>query len=583
MAKFSGSSTQVTRPRGPLATAGKTVTYEGGVALTKIRKSELFSLAVTNMVNETSFYESAVGRQNRFVDLVRDVTKSDPAWVASFIQWLRYTGNMRSAPAVMAVEYVRAGGPSGRRVVASACRRADEPAEILGYCLANYGRRIPMAIKRGIADAAARLYDEQAALKYDGNSRGVRMADVLELCHPAPSTGARPLGVDWVTAELQRRLSGIENYSVEQAKSMRDEVRRELDRRNVMLAEVRRNSWQSNLFKHLLDRRHGNWTNDSDAVVELREQGLNLLADAYSIDAVEPQARRQFLTDFTDTVQNAGYTWERLSGWLPDGMDAQAWEAIIPSMGYMALLRNLRNFEQAKVSKSVLRKVADRLADPEQVAKSRQFPYRFWSAYRNSGTMLFGPALEDALELSVQNVPEFTGRTLVAVDTSASMEATVSGRSKVRNVEIGALFAASLGARSDVDLMIYANQGRIVKGTFLSVMRTIDEINRRIGEVGHGTETWTSVLQCYDGHDRIVVFTDMQDHPARARVGYLNPEPVELPDVPIYVWDLAGYKGANVDTSVPGRYLMSGFTDAAFKLIAMLEQGLNAAWPWENE
>jgi hypothetical protein len=32
-------------------------------------------------------------------------------------------------------------------------------------------------------------------------------------------------------------------------------------------------------------------------------------------------------------LADAGVSWERLSGWLLGGMDAEAWESVIPSMG----------------------------------------------------------------------------------------------------------------------------------------------------------------------------------------------------------------------------------------------------------
>jgi hypothetical protein len=533
MAKFSGVA-KVAPPRGPLTTAQPSVTHEGGTGFAKDAKTELFTLAVTNMVNETTFYESADARQDRFVYLVQKVTLEDPAWVAAFVPWLRNEANMRSAAVVVAVEYVRAGGANGRTVINSACSRADEPAEVIGYWLSHYGRRIPMAIKRGVADAAADLYNERNALKYDGGARGIRMGDVIELTHPKPAGPA-----------------------------------------------------QSMLFRHLLDRRHGHWVNDGDDVLALQAIGLKTLAKAYNVDAVAPPARRQFLADFHEIVLDAGYTWERLSGWLPGGMDAAAWESIIPAMGYMALLRNLRNFEQAGVDKAVLTQVADKIADPEAVVHSRQFPYRFWSAYRNSGTTFFAAAIEAALELSVKNIPVFSGRTLVAIDTSASMNTVVSSRSKVRNVEIGALFGAAVGAQSSVDLMIYANHGKKVTHRPISVLRTVEGIVNSIGVVGHGTETWPSVIDHYDGQDRIIVFTDMQDHPAQMTsynaFYHREVRSLTLPDVPVYVWDLAGHGVANVDTMTPGRYLMSGFNDSAFKLVGLLEAGLQATWPWENE
>ncbi|MEU6249730.1 hypothetical protein [Glycomyces sp. NPDC047010] len=63
-------------------------------------------------------------------------------------------------------------------------QRADEPGEALAYWTATYRRRIPKPVKRGIADAAARLYTEQAALKYDTASAGFRFGDVLNSCTP---------------------------------------------------------------------------------------------------------------------------------------------------------------------------------------------------------------------------------------------------------------------------------------------------------------------------------------------------------------------------------------------------------------
>ena len=63
-------------------------------------------------------------------------------------------------------------------------------------------------------------------------------------------------------------------------------------------------------------------------------------------------------------------------------------------MGYMALLRNLRNFDQAGVSDEVAATVAAQLADPDEVARSRQLPMRFLSAYRAAPSLRWAYALE---------------------------------------------------------------------------------------------------------------------------------------------------------------------------------------------
>jgi hypothetical protein len=99
---------------------------------------------------------------------------------------------VRTAPVVLAAEAVRARLAAGleggnRQLVRSVLRRADEPGEMLAYWTSRYGRAVPKPVKRGIADAVARLYDERAFLRYDSDARGFRFGDVIDLVHPSPA------------------------------------------------------------------------------------------------------------------------------------------------------------------------------------------------------------------------------------------------------------------------------------------------------------------------------------------------------------------------------------------------------------
>lgn len=144
MPKLSGTKRRPLRTNltAPIATTDeRTRTDEGGEAFARDPESELFLLAVTNMVGEDTFYERAGQRDARFVELVHAVTESNPAFIAGadpdagkvgLAQYLRETMLMRSAAVVTAAEYVAAGGAGGRSVVARALQRADEPAELLG-------------------------------------------------------------------------------------------------------------------------------------------------------------------------------------------------------------------------------------------------------------------------------------------------------------------------------------------------------------------------------------------------------------------------------------------------------------------
>ena len=60
------------------------------------------------------------------------------------------------------------------------------------------------------------------------------------------------------------------------------------------------------------------------------------------------------------------------------------WEELIDSgkVGYMALLRNLRNILEADVSALHIHRVCETISDKEKVLQSKQFPFRFLAAYR---------------------------------------------------------------------------------------------------------------------------------------------------------------------------------------------------------
>lgn len=219
MGKFNNENLNTPRFSEPNA-----ITFEGGDGYTRDTKTELFLLAVCNFVGESTFYEKAAERDKRYNDLISSVVKTDPDWVKDLVPYLRNSLNMRSASLVLAAEYVRAGGPNGRSVVSSACARADEPAEMLAYWLGTYGRKIPAAVKRGVADACVRLYTERNVLRYDGSNNTIRFADTIELCHPVPKTPLQSELFKYLlddrhhpdTAEIPESLTAIEARAIMQ-------------------------------------------------------------------------------------------------------------------------------------------------------------------------------------------------------------------------------------------------------------------------------------------------------------------------------------------------------------------------------
>lgn len=531
MSKFASKTVKPTAaPIRTRTVAPDTQTYEAGAGWSRDPKSDLFLLAVSNFVSERTFYEEGKTRDERYVSLLAQVTKDDPGWVRDFLPFLRDKMFMRSAAVVGAAEYIRAGGAKGRQLVAQVLRRADEPAELVAYWINTYGRRLPQPLKRGIADAVLSLYNERNALKWDSERRDFRMGDVIELTHP----------------KAER-------------------------------------AWQGDLFKWLLATRH------SRNNIELPE-ALGMIRARAELEAVPVEARRELIKDMGrlgsgGMLAAAGMTWESLSGWLQGPMDKAAWEAIIPSMGYMALLRNLRNFDEAKVGKTAREFVIRKLTDPAEVAKSKQLPLRFYSAYDQVKTPHWTDALKTALDLTLGNVPELPGKTLILIDISSSMSHPFSAKTDRQYWEMAALFGGALGARAEkADVYAYTDVWhQIVVRPGMSPLIVVDAI-RPLGRAG--TKTWDAAKATYKDHDRVIILTDEQAFPFdqsyedRYRLGLyryeeqssIGPAAALPANVPVFTFNVAGYKVAHAPSGIPNRHAFGGLSDAAFTVIPMLEQ-----------
>ena len=256
-------------------------------------------------------------------------------------------------------------------------------------------------------------------------------------------------------------------------------------------------------------------------------------------------------------------------------MDAEAWETVISSMGVMALVRNLRNFDQAGIAESAIERVIAKITDAHEVARARLFPYQVWAAYKHAPSDDWKRALGRTLELTVANIPALDG-TLVVIDTSGSMQAPVSRRSQLQRVEVAAVMAMATAKRaSEVDVVIYGQHNARLNGLAgTSVLAGVDKVVRSIGSVGHATFGHTAIARWFDPkrHRRAVIFTDDQQHDS----GHVRLDHVPL----IYTFNLAGYRPSALPAGERGRYTLGGFTDATFTAMKALEDGHNAAWPF---
>lgn len=507
-------------PGSPIQTSKTpdTLTYNGAAGYEYETLSQLFLLACSNMVGEDTFYENGNARDARYVVLIQQaVNEGHVDWLTRFFPWLRNQANMRSASylgaLIAAKVMVDRKIPGGRQLINSVLVRADEPGEMLAAHMQMFGRNIPKPIKRGIADAVTRLYTERNTLKYNGSSKGLSFGDVVELTHPSPATFA-----------------------------------------------------QGDLFKWLLAQTHKRDLIEYPDTLPMIQAHALLRRDA----AKHPEVLLN-----TARLRQAGMTWEAAKS-LAGGKvtDAEFWRAMIPEMGYMALLRNLHNFDQAGLKNDMVVDVVAKLTNPDEVWKSRQLPMRFLSAYRNVPSNTWAQPLETALDLCLRSIPQFPGRTLILIDTSSSMNMRLSGRSELKYWEAATIFGLAMAARcQQADVVTFSNSNRIfpqVKGE--SLLKAITRFQAGYF-YGGGTDTALAVRNHYQQHDRVVILTDEQANPNSGIYAPVGADKMCI------TFNLAGYKAGHAPTGA-NRITIGGLSDAAFQLLPALEGRAAGQWPF---
>ena len=267
------------------------------------------------------------------------------------------------------------------------------------------------------------------------------------------------------------------------------------------------------------------------------------------------------------------------------------WEELIDSgrLGYMALLRNLRNILQANVSASHVEKVASHISDPAKVAKSKQLPFRFLAAYKelvdvtSVHTAAILSALEKAVKESVVNLEGFGAETnvLVAADVSGSMFSTISFKSSVMNYDIGILLSMLLKSKcSSVISGMFGDSWKVLNLPQENILANTIEMKRREGEVGYSTNGYKVIDYLVDNNlkmDKVMMFTDMQMWDSSYRDKHIQKSWAKYkqmyPEAKLYLFDLNGYGQAPVRLVGDDVTLIAGWSDKVFEVLNAVEKG----------
>lgn len=320
------------------------------------------------------------------------------------------------------------------------------------------------------------------------------------------------------------------------------------------------------------------------------------LIDAFNVShPTPPSGKGALFARVVNDELKVPETWETvISG---KGSTAANWEAIAPKMPYMATLRNIRNLLDVKVDSKTVDLVIEKITNPEAIKRSKQFPYRFYSAFKSieeTGSLDAGrvmDGIERAMELSVENIPKFKGTTFMSADNSGSMMSPVSEKSKISMENIANLMM-SMAARFNERAItsIFGDDFKVKQMPSSSgIIANMQRIKN--AEVGTSTNAWLAIDYLINNKidvDRILIFSDGQCYNtyqednedstgrnsySRSLAGTLSRYRKNVnPDVFVYSFDLKGYGTAQFSPRSKNILTLAGWSDKVFQLMQLAER-----------
>ena len=432
--------------------------------------------ALTSMVMTTFLTDAYYVSENQLVQNIVDLSqKCGYEFVAKLALYARTKGNMRSVSHLLAALVCK--DPTHPSWLKSFYEhivvRPDDISEILscygklrGFDLKHI-RQIPNAMKKGFSTVLSNLSPYQID-KYKMNGKSLSLVDIMNLLHPTPTDKNK---------EAYRRL---------------------------MHGESLDGTYDAKILEKEMAETGKNATNDQELV----------LAKHDAIKSV-----------------------------LEKGMPI------------MNLLRNLRNI--MLYAPDLIDEAIKQLTNHDKIVNSRLLPFRFMSAYdavNNLSVEDYAPktesessikfeseipsmdenrlasikakvskALEDAMSIACENVPDLEGNCAILIDHSGSVRgdwggsSTLSPWSSVRTAHIGNLFG-SIMAFKQKDVYIGMFGDRLISPTIDRSMgllefnkKTYSEGDKCGGATENGLYTFLKNVIAEKKHiDNFIVFSDME-------------------------------------------------------------------------
>lgn len=278
-----------------------------------------------------------------------------------------------------------------------------------------------------------------------------------------------------------------------------------------------------------------------------------------------------------DLISKSNVTWETLISKF--GSTKENWELVVPNMGYMALLRNLRNLQEKNV---IDNSILARIQDENEIKRSKQLPFRFFSAYKEISDQKIKRAIAQAFEKSIANV-NLTGKTAIMVDLSGSMDAVLSAKSKVSYKDVGCVLGAVAAKKSEESIVIGFGD-RAIEAQINpddTMMTNIEKIRKL--PTGWSTNAWLAFDELGTREvDRVILISDMQCYDSHHNWYGAYSESIQdkwktyskkYPNAKLFSLDVSAYGTKQTSSKQKNVVLLNGWSDKIIDLINIHEKG----------
>lgn len=288
------------------------------------------------------------------------------------------------------------------------------------------------------------------------------------------------------------------------------------------------------------------------------------------------------------------------------GLTDKQWGEIAANAPWQMTRMNLNTFERHGVFKdaALTQMIADRLRNPELVRKARAFPYQLMTAYLNATTvpMKVREALQDAVDIALENVPAINGKVVICVDVSGSMSSAITGSrgtvsSKMRCVDVASLFASAL-LRKNPEAVIMPFDTRI-HACDLNPRDTVFTNAQKLARYGGGGTNCSLALSTLNSRrqkaDAVIFVSDNEswvDSPYRGFYGTSGGTGMMTEwtsfkkhnkDSVLILNDLTPATNSQLKER-PGILQIGGFSDTVFDVVAkFIESGSEGSDYWISE